>query len=239
MRQRVLRLIRGTTVILSAVTVLALILSFSQPYSVNAATSCSGATHLFDGTDPQSITHYGSKADINTRVPALCGASWSDSSIWAMMASGPGGCGYAQAGYIRHTGESTSSYFAEYLKDCSSSAGYKQTSAASGTHTYSNVYNFSTGHISMNMDSTTLLTTNFDPAVSWSPGWMPEWEGEVHDNGDDMAGSSSSPAYFSNIQIIPCRSCGWTTPSGLTISSDSSRYGYAWNSNTQFHIWTK
>lgn len=53
--------------------------------------------------------------------------------------------GYAQSGYGRHEGESTVYYFAEYTRCSTCSVGFKETSAASGTNTYSQFYDFTSG----------------------------------------------------------------------------------------------
>ncbi|MFZ5920830.1 MAG: hypothetical protein ACOYY3_07245 [Chloroflexota bacterium] len=224
--------------ILFVVTAMA-ILSLSITFPVQAATNCQGFAYNFTGTDPIPMTHWGIKAGINTKVPALCGASYSDSSVWVMMAGG-GNCEYAQSGYGRHQGQSTVYFFAQYSKNCSTPVTHKETSVASGTHTYRAAYNFSTGKISMYVDTTLLLTTNFDAGINWTPGWVPQWEGETHDPGDDVPGSQTSRVYFSNMKIIASHGGPWVTPSGLTGSSTSSRYGFAWNSqDSKFNIWTK
>jgi len=223
----------------TVLVVLALLLNPSAPQPACAAIACQGFAYNFTGTDPKSMTHYGIKADVNTKTPALCGGSHSDSSVWVMMAGGGSGQ-YAQVGYGRHQGQSSVYYFAQYKKNASTAAVHKETTVASGTHNYNVIYNFSNGHLYMYVDTTKILESNFDPAVSWTPGWQPQWEGETHDPGDDIPGSSSSPVYFSNMKIIATRGGPWVTPSGLTGSSTHSRYGFAWDTqNTKFHIWTK
>jgi hypothetical protein len=216
-------------------------LSFSMIQSARAATPCRGFGRNFSGIDGIPMTHWGVKARINTMLPALCSGANnpnSSSSVWVMMTGGDT-CQYAQSGYIRRKGVSTVFYFAEYSQDCLSFT-YKETDVASSTHTYQVKYNFSTGKIHMYVDTTLLLTTNFDAGVNWTPGWNPEWEGETHDPGDDVSGTPSNPVYFSIMGIITSRGGPWVTPSGLTGSSTSTRYGFAWNiTNSKFRIWTK
>ena len=87
-----------------------------------------------------------------------------------------------------------------------------------------------------------MLTSSFDPTIAWGPAatWEPEYEGETHDNGDDMPGTASSPTYFQNMAIkTSVNTETWAAPTGLTVSSDSSRYDTAWDTNSQMHIWTK
>jgi hypothetical protein len=207
----------------------------------NATVACGTAGFYFDGTDPRGITHYGVSANINTKVPGLCGSSNSDVSVWTMMANGTAGNGgYAQSGYGRHAGQSTVYIFSQYSKCDACGFVSKEYSTPSGTVNYTQLYDFSAGQIVMQAGGTSLARTNFDPAVWWSAPWVPEWEGEAHQYGDDMPGTSTSRTSFSNMTIKTCRSCGFTTPSGLSISSDSTRYGYVWNTtNSNFSIWTK
>jgi hypothetical protein len=68
--------------------------------------------------------------------------------------------------------------------------------------------------------------------------WDEEWDGETHDLGDDMPGTVATPEFFSNLQHLPCNGCAWVAPTGLFIKSDSDRYGFQWDNNIQFHIWT-
>ena len=55
-----------------------------------------------------------------------------------------------------------------------------------------------------------------------------------------MPGTASSPTYFQNMAIkTSVNTETWAAPTGLTVSSDSSRYDTAWDTNSQMHIWTK
>ena len=229
------------TLVLSLATMFALCLSVLPPFHiVSAATSCQGFVYNFDGTDPTSLNTYETGSNISTMTPALClnNETWSLSAIWDMVA-GSGANQYAQIGYLRLYGQSTVYYFAEYDKNASTPFVRQTYGAASGTHNYDVLYIFSTGVMQMSLDSSVKLSTNFDPAVWWSAPWTPQWEGETHDPGDDIAGTSSSPVYFSSMCYKPNRSSGCVTPSGLTVSSTLSRYHVAWNTqNTKFHVWT-
>ncbi len=209
------------------------------------ATSCQyNNSSKFDGNFSLGISNTGVGANITTAVPALCtsGNSYSNSSAWAMVASHGGTGGYAQSGYLRSRGQSTVYYFAEYSKCGSNVCGFthKETSAASGTHFYSSVYDYVSA-IHMQVDSTTILTTNFDPTVNWTAPWSPQWLGETHDLGDDIVGAATSPVYFSGLCLRTSRSGGCTTsPSNLTTEVDSSRYHAKWDiANSEFHIWTQ
>lgn len=210
--------------------------------AAQATTACTSSAHWFDGTNPHAETNYAVEANITTRGIAFCTSSNnSRTSVWTMIGGSNGG--YAQSGYIRIAAENETGphMFAEY-NQCGTCAYWKREVGAppAGAPQYSENYNFSAGNIGMYVNGSTLLgTTNFDPAFVWTGPWIPEWEGEVHVYGDDMPGTSAAPTYFSNMYIKTCRSCGLSHPTGLSVSSDSSRYGVAWNTtNSEFHIWT-
>lgn len=208
--------------------------------SASAANGCSGFVYHFDGAWNPSESNDGAGATINTMTPALCSGTDpnSASAIWAMTA-GQGDDQYAQSGYVRFYGQSTVYFFAEYDKNSNTSFVYKGFGTASGTHTYDELYNFNGGYIQMEKDNVTLLTTNFDPAVSWTSPWSPQFLGETHDPGDDIAGTSSNPVYFSNLCIVISRSGGCSSTPSLSLYSDLSRYHNAWDSqNHKFHVWT-
>lgn len=187
------------------------------------------------------MTVYGAKANINTKNPALCttNAAWSWSGVWDMLV-GSDYCGYAQTGYVRLRGDSTVQYFTEYRRDCPSSYVRKRNwGSASGTQNYWVTYRRDTGKVAMGKGSSTLDTTSFAIDGVWPSPWTSQWSGEVHDYGDDMPGTSSSPAYFSSMQWQTAPNGAWVSPSGLTSRNDSTRNGLSWDSMfTQFHIWT-
>lgn len=209
--------------------------------TAHAATSCQGFSYHWDGAYV-SENNEGAGANITTQVPALCttGDSYSDSSIWAMVAGGGSNDGYAQSGYDREYGWSTVRFFAEYSK-CNYGCTYYDWYGgnASGTHSYQELYNY-VNAIYMYVDSTIVLTTNFDPITVWSSPWQGNWYGETHDAGDDIAGTSSALVYFSGLCLRTARNQGCTTsPSGVTFYSGLSRYHEAWNTvNSKFHVWS-
>lgn len=210
-------------------------------HSASAANGCSGYQDLFDGAWNPSESNDGAGATINTVTPALCSGTdqYSDSSIWVMTDGGANPYEYAQSGYDRSYGQSTVYFFAEYDKNKSTPFVDKEFGTASGTHTYDELYNFNGGYIQMEKDNVTLLTTNFDPIVWWSSPWSPQFFGETHDPGDDIAGTSSNPVYFSNLCIVTSRSGGCSSTPSLSLASDLSRYHNAWDSqNHKFHVWT-
>ena len=212
-----------------------------------AAASCSAQGGWFVGINPNmSLNTYYVQANITTNTPTVCGVSSTDSSsAWAMISNSnftiPNGYGYAQSGYIVLEGHPFG-MFAEYLKNISSTFDRLIIAAPpSGAPLYDTVYNFNTAQLDMYGNSLEILETNFDPVLSWSSPWIPEWDGEVHSLSDNIPGTSSSPTYFSNLLIKSCRGCSTTAPSGETLENDAStKYGVAWDTtNSKFHIWTK
>ncbi len=213
------------------------------PDSVMASISCQGQTTLFAGTDSATLLHYGVRANITVRNPSLCGSNHSRSEAWVLTFGTTAG-GWAQVGYIKWPGYNSPLHFAEYQKNSNpgSDYAYKEGGAATGSPLYTVKYIKSTGLLYMYVGSSTLLTSSFDPTIAWgSPStWEPEYEGETHDNGDDMPGTATSQTYFQNMAIkTSVNTETWTAPSGLTVSSDSSRYSAVKDSNSQMRIWTK
>lgn len=224
--------------------------------SAGETSTCGTRATNFVGTDPATNngTVYAVTARINTEIPHLCGApdtgsrNGSASAVWTMLqGSGPGD-GYAQSGYEKSTNNfgdgksrSVTYYFAEAIRlHCSTCKdAFKETSAVSGTNEYHQSYDFANNVIDMEINSTVLLKTKWDPKNNWTSPWMPEWEGETHWTKDDVPGTASSPVYFSNMRIKKCKTCAWSWAT-LTASSTSSRYAYKWDTqNGKFHIWTK
>ncbi|MHB8378744.1 MAG: hypothetical protein ACYDB2_02355 [Acidimicrobiales bacterium] len=243
---RKIRIIVAGATIMFLVGMALSVVELGSQQSSGATTTCGPSGHWNAGLGRTPQTNYYVQANITTNIPGLCGATYSSSAAWTMIANSdltiPSGFGYAQSGYLRTYGNSTV-MFSEYLQ-CATCGFHRRTGAAppSGSPLYDEVYNFSLGAIQMYVDNNTYLldTTNFDPAFSWTAPWVPQWSGETHAQGDDMPGSASAPTYFSNLLIKRCRSCSLTTPTGMTLNVTSTRYGVAWDSvNSKFHIWTK
>jgi hypothetical protein len=234
---------------LTLVTSMVLVpLSFSIANVTPAAAATCTSVDQDTGVNPSAINSYYAAANITTNSITLCGQSFSDSSVWAMLANSseilPSGFGYAQSGYIKKNSMSSKLMFAEYLENADSSPVIVYGAAPpSGAPRYDESYDFNAGVIDMNVDNDAyqLLTTDFDPAVEWTSPWIPEWEGEVHGSLDDIPGTASAPTYFSNVSIKTCRSCSITTPTGLSLfSQNATRFGYAWvTPDSEFDIWTK
>jgi hypothetical protein len=64
-----------------------------------------------------------------------------------------------------------------------------------------------------------------------------EKEAETVDAGDDVPGTPGNPTTFSSLAVLT-EKLGWITPTNLSVRSQSSRYGVAQDSSSQFHVWT-
>lgn len=220
---------------------LGLALWLQIPNAANAALACSQAGYYFVGTDPVAVQHYGVRANITVRNPSLCtGGGTSDTSAWVMIGAGFRE-GYAQAGYGKAPGNSQPINFAEYRRGAAHSFVRVLSNPAAGAPLYQVVYVKSSGRIQMFSDSILIRTTDFDVGLAWGPmsTWVPQYEGETHNYGDDMPGTVTQPAYFQNMALkTDVNNNIWGVPN-LTVSSTSARYVAVKDSNSQIRIWTK
>jgi hypothetical protein len=214
---------------------------------VAAATTCGSSTYwYFDGGTTRGPTYYvGGK--ITDRPIVLCtgnNANNSDSSVWVMIAGGYL-YDYAQVGFGREGGTSTPRLFTEYSATTTGQWSRTHFSGFSPgtTHSYSVSFSFSSGQISMNADGVTQARTPFSADAVWGPGWTGQFYGEIHNLGDDFAGTSSAPVIFSNIQLKNTRAGAIFTPTSYNYwidrSSDLSFGKQSWTSPSSFKIWTQ
>jgi hypothetical protein len=225
----------------------ALALWLQIPTNVSAAIACQGSGAFFAGTQPINQQLYGVRANITVRNPYLCttpNSPWSASFAWVMIANNAR-TGYAQAGYVKMYGNSQSYTFSEYDQDLNNPPSFtrKVFSAASGSPLYKVLYSKATGKLSMYSDSTYLDVTNFDPTIAWGPAstWNPQYEGETHDNGDDIPGTMGSQVYFQNMSIKTSVNYDtWSAPVSSVMTIDPLyRYSVVQDNSSQIRIWTK
>jgi len=214
----------------------------SAPRSLAAplGVPCGTQGNYFDGTPYSTQTTYGAFASISTGNPTLCDTA-GDSSAWAML-SGGGQCQYTQVGYVkqRNMGDVAPHRFLEVRRGCGYPATfYRESATVSGTHSYRNSYIFSVGRVYLYWDTTKVAETTWDPALVWTPGWAPEFNGETLYPGDNVPGTTGSPVYFSSLKRM-LRDSSWVNPINLTLTSSFSYYKYQWDTvNQRFHIWTQ
>jgi hypothetical protein len=217
-------------------------------HSSLAAVQCDILKWHFDGTDAKITNVVGVQATISSvPPPALCGEVWSDSSIWVLLGSGDllNGCALAQVGYGRSIDHPKIKVFAEYGIDCDGMIPpIVMFKAPPGNHKYQVQYKrppvAAKRKIHMWFDNIRVAKTNFDPEVAWGgQPWDEEWNGETHDEGDDVPGTPNVPAFFTLMRHKTCKACAWEIPVDLVLRSTSNRYAFKWNAADNFQIWTK
>jgi hypothetical protein len=207
--------------------------------TVASAATCGSAGSYQVGTTAVPQTNYYAQATISLKPATLCGASDSFSTVWVMIASN-NSLGWAQTGYIYRAGYSGAYLYAQAVRQYPSTPQTVYMAGAPSSALYYDSYYFNQGDMGMVANGNNLVTSNFDPVVSWTAPWIPEWEGETHYSGDDVPGTSASPTYFSNMGIITGRSGPPVNPSGLSLHNNDSNFGAAWDiSQSKFHIWSK
>lgn len=207
--------------------------------TIASAASCGSTGPYFAGTPNTPQTNYYAQANITLKSTTLCGASDSYSAAWTMITSN-NLTGWTQSGYIWRQGISGSYLFAQANKNASSTPSTVYYNSAPSNAVYYELYDFSSGNMDLVANGINLITSSFDPGLAWSAPWVPEWVGEVHYQGDDVPGTSSSPTYFSNLGIKTSRGGSVVNPSGITLSTSNTNFGVAWDtSQSKFHIWSK
>lgn len=208
-----------------------------------ATGSCGSTSNYFDGGITTSPVYYLS-GTITDRNVALCSSNpnTSGASAWLMIAGG-GASEYAQIGFARVGGMSSTMRFTEY-NDGSNVApgwarGWYSGFSAGSNHSYVVSYSFTTGRISMTVDGSTKATTPWGADTSWSPGWEGQVFGETWNTGDDVPGTASARTNFGSLLIRTCRSCSLVTPSWTMAGSDLSYYQQSWSNNGNFSVWTQ
>ena len=215
-----------------------------------AATTCSflnNANHKFDGTDPLAVQDRGAEATLDTQQTNLCTTTDGQAftTTWALVTGNGANDGWAQSGIYLDRNQASGSlhYFASTCEYSNSTTGCSNVWIASplpsSNHTYQEVYNSSSHHIDMKYDSTVIQSTSFDPTSAWTDPWFIEFNAESNDTGNDVTGTSTSKELIGGMKYLPCTTCSWTTPTGMTLSSNYSRYTYQWlTTNSDLYIWT-
>jgi hypothetical protein len=207
--------------------------------NVGAARSpCGSSGNYFDGAWALNTDQYGASANIQPFNPAICGSS-SFGAAWSMETGNAASDGYAQAGYGNFQGSYV--VFSQWTVLYSGPYHTKYFAAPSGTAQYWVSYNFSNGHLYMNKGVTTLDQTTFDPAVSWTGPWIPEFFGETKHCESDVPGVAGNRVAYTSVQKM-ARDGTWSSISSLSLPSPnctSSRYHRNWSVQpTSFQIYT-
>gem|GEM_PF-2522002 len=203
-----------------------------------ARSPCGATSNYFDGAWALNTDQYGASANIQPFKPAICGSS-SFGAAWSMESGKAAADGWAQVGYGNFQGsylvfsQWTQSYFGPYHT--------KYFAAPSGTAQYWVNYNFSNGHLYMNKGLTTLDQTTFDPAVSWTGPWIPEFLGETNHCESDVPGVAGNRVAYTSVKKM-ARDGTWSSISSLSLPTPdctNSRYHRNWSVQpTSFQIYT-
>jgi hypothetical protein len=222
--------------------------NLALPLSVAGAVQCGNAGYLnrFDGIRTVSSV-YIAQGTLIDRPVALCTPSdgTSGASAWFMIAGGTHE--YAQIGYARVAGQSSTATFTEYNDGTDAPPGWSRSFwpgifVSGHSHSYVVSYSFSTGHISMTVGGVTKATTPWGADTAWSAPFTGQFFGESWDAGDDVPGTSAAKAAFSSLRVKTCRSCSLSnpTPDSGSPYQDLSFMKFQWVTNpTAFNIWTQ
>jgi hypothetical protein len=197
----------------------------------------------------------GADAYITNEQPSLCtpGDGTSGSLDWTMV-DGAGQDQYAQAGYMTAPGWSTPKMFTEYnggtYHDGSaipSSAHWSRkfwvTSPATAIHGNAKfATSMYSGGMNLLINDQLVDRTLFNPDTTWTAPFESQFSGETWDPGDDMPGTKSTPAHFTQWQIWTDQ--GYLGPPQVLTPKTAPYYSYAFTpagtstSYSGVDIWT-
>lgn len=233
----------------SSLLVISLISLFFAPtdsHSAFAAGNCVSDPNTYAAFDGQNafIGGYGAMADIMTENSACCtGSSNSANTIsaWALTVSNNDAYEYAQAGYLKRFGVDSTPYaFSEY-RESESYNFVRHIWVSLGTlrdgynWEYKTYYDTNASEEAMVVNGVNLSRTNFNPYDLWAGPWGQEWDGEVHDSGDEVPGTSSAPAKFTVVNYEPAMGGAFTTPFNEKAARDQGCQ--TWIDDSNFNIY--
>jgi hypothetical protein len=232
-----------------------------MPMTARVASASGGCVapvvnHTWDGavgTGAGSVR--GADAYITNEQPSLCtpGDGTSGSSAWSMVA-GAGQNQYAQAGYLTEPGWSAPKMFTEYNDGTRQdgqttttqhwSRKFWVTSPATGIHGNAKFATgiYSSGSINILINDQLVDWTPFNPDTTWTAPFNAQFLGETWDPGDDMPGTKSTPAHFTQWQIWTDQ--GYLGPPQVLTPKTGAYYYYAFTpsgtstSYSGVDIWT-
>lgn len=240
----------------------------TTPLSANATVyPCAGASYNFDGlytdNNPQTSIE-GAGADIRVEGGFLCSGSsgYDITTAWSMIAEGGnhranGVRGLAQVGFIQNFQHNSPNFFYEDAPNDAGSEVYWHGAQSVGvTHHFWVQWIKSpcaaglVGCLSMNVDSTRLATSSFNPYTPWGDprsggvAWDMQFLGETHDTSTDMPGlNNGNTTVYSNAQAQNANTDVFGTfPCVLGQPTLYPRYGISGASGrgcTNWNIYTK
>ena len=164
------------------------------------------------------------------------------------MLAGSGPFQYAQIGYAKLGGMSTTQTFTEYndgtVTDMNMAHWWRTFFPgiwSSGvTHDYTVDYNSSTEKVYMSIGGAVKTVTPWSADVVFDGPWSGQFFGETRDPGDDISGTSTSRANFTNVAVRHCAGCLWQQALSPHVSSAFSYYCFVWTHNpVSFDVYTK
>jgi len=148
----------------------------------------------------------GANAQIVNRYGAVCDTDTSGNNFvatWAMIANNGGG-GWVQSGYIRWY-DHTTVFFSQISKTGDPNFGQFDTKFGTSSLAYGDTNHYYEKWVSScscdhsNIDSTTWLSTTFNPFNAWFLPFSPQFSGEAAYKQNDMPGNSSTPTSFTDL----------------------------------------
>lgn len=200
----------------------------------------------FDGGGAYgNMTPVGAQAYISPDNPYV---GFDTSSAWAMVANDESGGSYAQTGYLKYYYMSNPEVFTEWYNGSNGQDNqvmYSQYGWNNTSHTY--------GLQDTNPNGTYGGTISFTyagsqiGAVYWNnvftstyPANSTQYFAEIHNNGDQIMGTTANHCYFSTVQYMDRSSLSWSdAPINQWSTGDSSArlYNTNYSGYDQFQTW--
>jgi hypothetical protein len=226
------RWIRTTLLLAAALTGVLLAAGRFTPVSSAEVFTC-GATApdnyhdgYFQAYNTQSFE--GARADLTTQYGAVCDTHTTMGNFtnaYAMIASDLGVNGYGQAGYIRWYNHCTVYFAQQFDGGTDLQTNYGSSCLTDGnTHSYINRWNPDCHCLKSNVDSTTFLTSTWNPYDVWVFPFSPQFQGEARYLESDMPGNAANLTLYSSIQGQSSSDDSWQSYpcASLTKANDGS-----------------
>lgn len=205
-------------------------MTFQSDSAIAAPTNCTASTdwehHYIGGQN--SGTVWGASANIETQTMEICPSS--GYSLWVSPVSFSGSTlnGWVQIGYRKKASYSTNQIYTEADDESSNYYEINEWGApASGGNTYRVGFNYtgnwSTSYWQYIYNSDFKWSVDYD-SVNFTPSTVQVYN-ELHDSGDQTAGTQLNPVSWSNI-LTKSTTTGSYTSVNVTKNIDSSVSGH-------------
>jgi hypothetical protein len=179
-----------------------------------------GYASATDGSEPH--LYEGASANILYRGSANCAtdySNWNFKSGWTMIASG-NGLGWAQSGFIWRPGFPCWKHWAQQWRG----NGYPLVDKVDSCATLGALYHawqqtvFVGGiqqwAVKSNVNSTTLIQSNFDQFLAWASPFSAQYYGETGHANSDVPGSPTGPMEFRDVGVQDFFNDSWNNACG-------------------------